>query len=508
MKKPLSSTKPFKGWIFVFFLLCITLVTLSVKAQDGIDINFNAFTGKFDKAPPKKVKEGTLINVIIYNINSELINVPEIKQKSIISNYLQVPTIFENFTKETNQEPIITKRDYDIVSNKEKANPPSPEYDPITDFKNTYIEFKKYFYTLNYLLNYKDNLFTEFDKPVLNLNISKEILLAKLSIIFKKAQKLDELPNLIADTTFKLISKLDSTYYLLQAQFENINKSETKDTIILKGELSSENQVKFNVQKAILIKASKPKLTSEFSDIKRKYSLLATDSARKITYAAILAIEDKILNISKNEFKYYLDPILINEDGNAFSISIKDKQGKLLRQTPEITIKTSMKFKLDFSAGFFFGSQQNDNFYTQQGKVKFSKEIKKDSIFKYDSSVSLVYQNTNKQPVNFSIGAMLNGYYDFGKPFAVGASFGISYPVAQLPMFAAGISLLFTSKHRIVLTFGASYANVKKLKPDNILYSDDGKMYLSDSSVQLSYDNVYKFGWFVGITYNFANLVK
>ena len=289
--------------------------------------------------------------------------------------------------------------------------------------------------------------------------------------------------------------------------YDRINANQKKDTNILRRELTVNKKEKVPAENAVLPKNPEPQLVNEMNDVKKKYKILSTDSARNMIYGQLQDIINKILFINKSDFTFKSDPIIIDEDGKTFSFSVKDKQGKVLRQSPVLTIKTKDKFKLDFSAGFFFGSQQNDKYYSTPGKIQFLKPTTSDSLIKVDSIVSLVKKGSN-QPINFSVGALLNAYYDFGSPIAFGLSFGISYPVASMPAFTGGVSMLLTAKHRLVVTFGGSYANVKKLSGENIAYSSNGQMYIVDPTVQLKYDDVYKFGWFLGITFNFAKLVK
>jgi hypothetical protein len=372
------------------------------------------------------------------------------------------------------------------------------------------INYKKFlvnYNTLKKILRIREDCFQDFNQPIINADSAKNNLRDHLQLFFKNAKKLGEFPRLISDEVNQAIINMDTTYSHMLLISERINLNQTKDTIILKGELTSDKKEKFTVEKAVLLKNPNPQLVNEMNEVKKKYKIIATDSARNMIYTQLSDIINKIFIINKSDFTYRLDPIIIDEDGKSFSFSVKDKQGKVLRQSPVLTIKTYNKYKLDFSAGFFFGSQQNDKYYTQPGKAQFLKPITSDSIIKVDSTVSLV-QEGSKQPINFSIGAMMNAYYDFGSPIAVGLSFGISYPVASMPAFAGGISILLTAKHRLVVTLGGSYANVKKLSGENIAYSNDGRKYVIDPAVQLKYDDVYQCGWFLGITYNFAKLVK
>jgi len=469
-------------------------------------ILFDAYEGRFLTLVPKFVKEGTILYIRIKNVNRDFIDNPNITQDQIINPYLEVPAFFSNLTPSAVQAPMDTTKIQKLQ--KDQSLPPSVNVSKDKeDFLNYYKIFLQNYNELQKILSIKSEGFKEFDFPFIDAEASKDNLLERLKITFKNLDNLADAPRLISTKANEIALDIDSFYMQMTIIFNKLNENQTMNPILLKGELISEKKEKFTIEKAVLLKNQEPQLVAEMNDVKKKYKLLATDSARNVVYSQIQSISDKIRLINQSDFTYKMDPIVIDEDGKSFSFTIKDKQGKVLRQSPVLTIKTKDKFKLDFSAGFFFGSQKNDNYYTQPGKVQFLKPITSDSIIKIDSTVTLVKPG-ERQPFNFSIGALLNAYYDFGWPVSFGLSFGIAYPVATMPAFTGGISVLLTAKHRLIITVGGSYANTKVLSGENIAYSRNGQMYAIDPAVQLRYDDVYKFGWFVGITYNFAKLVK
>jgi len=467
-------------------------------------IIYDAFTGEFQNPIPKYVKEGTLINIQIKNVNLELINTPEITQTQLINPFLDVPVFFSSSISAA--APL--KKD---TSKKNSGN--SSLLPPVLrtardTFLCNYKIFILNYNTLKRMLRIKDDCFQDFNFPIFDEKKAKINLINQLQIVLNNNNNnLIEFPRLISETFSKAIINMDSTYLNMLTIYDRINANQKKDTNILRRELTVNKKEKVPAENAVLPKNPEPQLVNEMNDVKKKYKILSTDSARNMIYGQLQDIINKILFINKSDFTFKSDPIIIDEDGKTFSFSVKDKQGKVLRQSPVLTIKTKDKFKLDFSAGFFFGSQQNDKYYSTPGKIQFLKPTTSDSLIKVDSIVSLVKKGSN-QPINFSVGALLNAYYDFGSPIAFGLSFGISYPVASMPAFTGGVSMLLTAKHRLVVTFGGSYANVKKLSGENIAYSSNGQMYIVDPTVQLKYDDVYKFGWFLGITFNFAKLVK
>lgn len=147
-------------------------------------------------------------------------------------------------------------------------------------------------------------------------------------------------------------------------------------------------------------------------------------------------------------------------------------------------------FKMNFSSGLF----------GVMGKNIFDQSYKLEAI-EGDTVSNTITKNNNKSRIAPAVGAVLHFYYKRPSLLSWGGAFGLSVNNKTNLNYHGGISVLFGEEQRIILSAGATLANVELLSDE---YTEGGK--ISKSITTLPTDKFYRWGTFISLTCNLAKL--
>ncbi|MDB5130580.1 MAG: hypothetical protein JWR02_329, partial [Mucilaginibacter sp.] len=117
-----------------------------------------------------------------------------------------------------------------------------------------------------------------------------------------------------------------------------------------------------------------------------------------------------------------------------------------------------------------------------------------------DAVNNKIVQNTNKTKIMPALGALMHFYEERPQGVNWGGAFGLSINNDTHVNYHGGLSVLFGDTQRIILSGGATLSQVKLISDD---YQVGGTIPVSTSAVPTS--NYYRWGWFLGLTYNLSN---
>ncbi len=209
--------------------------------------------------------------------------------------------------------------------------------------------------------------------------------------------------------------------------------------------------------------------------------------------ALVLNVSSNLFKISYTEFRYqYNIPQLKNEDNLVFTLNIKPKEegiGTIHIHNQEIEIPIYGAWRMDFTSGFYYSSLRNESFGLRpvyMADTLFAKEIVENegissSTFGATGQMHLYRRRPGLQPTfNFGVGLGLN----------------LNYSILL------GGGLLLGEKHRVALSAGFNFSNVKVLASQ---YRENGEFVVLPPGLEtLEYVNTIKTGAFISLTYSLS----
>lgn len=463
--------------------------------------------------PIIKIEKGNTIKFKINNVNTFKINgVTESKPLNID---FEVPEIFKNFITPKSEEntegqpsPIVKTYDAQIQKtlaeikyaskshNEELVNQLLSTLKNLNDdllkekeqnFKNTFSLFVSKYNSVNQqielegklLEQIKDSVFIK-DTVVLKNNVKEYFKAVYGNKSTEDAKKQTEIA----------LNNLMVEYTELQKLYDELNKTLEKDSVVLSGELNSDDKkTKVKIEKATITQDRKKYFSEEMSFAKKTFETISDIKNRNEIVKKAQSGIDWYNKIDKESFVAYTDAKQINDDEVTITPKLKFSNGNTAHEFQPITIKSYGGIKVNFSAGYLVSFIGDDNF----------------NSYKDNSGNTIGVHQSNKNEVTHSLGGLVHVYPNWKKSPQLGLSAGASLATNGNLGFYLGGSAFFLEKNRLVLTGGYSFIKLKQLNTANLSkINHDNYEFVSNIDTEIRYDEVYKGAWFIGVTYNLA----
>jgi hypothetical protein len=499
-----------KTKLFITIMILGFVVKSWGQKQEEIEINpFGT-----DK-PISKTEKGNSVKFKISNVNTFKIN--GFTESKPLSVNFEVPEIFNDFinSKESenngnNENSNISynvadfkkkfetiKRDLDgNILTKELANNLLSELKKVQDeiFQNNLSTFKTSFsvFVSKYnavhqqielegklLEQIKDSVFIR-NTIVLKNNVKEYFKSVYGSKTTEEAKK----------TTETDLNNLMLEYTQLLKIYDELNKTLEKDSVVLNGKLeSSDKKTTINIDKATVSQERKKYFSEEMTFANKVFETISDIKNRNEIIKKAQQGIDWYNKIDQESYTIYTDAIQLNDYETTVTPKLKFSNGNIAHEFQPLTIKTFGGIKVNFSTGYLVSFIGDDNF----------------SPFKDNSGNTIGVVESNKNAVTNSLGGLVHVYPNWKNSPQLGLSAGASLATNGNLGFYFGGSLFFLEKNRLVITGGYSFIKVKQLNSSNLnKISNDRYEFVSTTDTEIRYDDVYKGGWFIGITYNLS----
>lgn len=320
----------------------------------------------------------------------------------------------------------------------------------------------------------KDSVFIR-DIPSLKKNAK-----SYYNAVFEDETVLDNLKEV--DAT---ISRLLENYSLMKFNYNVINKTLKKEEFKLNGELK-------NADKKTVLKVLEANIKidrKKFFEEEMAYASKLSDSIAKPETQKLIKKKASIgvslyEKIQNEKYEVFTKAHQLLEDVVTLTPKLLDVKGKEVYSFNPLQIKTRHKWKVNFSSGYLLSFKGDDSF-----------------SYKKDTSGIIGVKESEKNEVNHALGGLIHAYFDCIDGFQPALSAGLSVNSNGNLGFYSGLSFLFTEKNRLVLSMGYSLTSVKTLDRSNL---DTGLEFINTNDIDLKYNDVYKGGFFIGLTYNLA----
>ncbi|MGV0854266.1 hypothetical protein ACTS9E_01600 [Empedobacter brevis] len=483
----------------------LLLCTGVAWGQEQVEIVINPF-GK--DTIVSKIKKGNTIKFKINNVNTFRINgITETKPLNI---NFEVPEIFKNFialkTEDDELLPTLSEeleriindakrynKNLDIASlqdvlDKIKKNETIKEKE--INQKQSELEFVIFF--SSFINKYhklqqqialeekvseqiKDSIFIE------NIKVLKDNVKQYFNVVYDNKSKEDAKKE-----TELVINSLMIDYSKLKKLYDELNKTLEKESVILNGNLISEDKkTVIKIEKATVSQDRKKYFLEEMVFAKKAFEIISDIKNRNEIIKKAQSGIDMYNQIENASFIVYTDGEQINDDEVTITPKLKFSNGKIAHEFKPLTIKSYGGIKVNFSAGYMLSFIGNDEFV-----LKYNKE----------GEVVGVSQLT-KNAITHAVGGLAHVLWGYNN-FSYGLSAGLSTNTDAKLNFYGGASLAFLEKNRLVFTLGISYTNVQRLNRSNL---NEENEFISPKLTDISYTAVYKPAWFFGVTYNLSN---
>ncbi len=478
--------------------------------QTQEEIEINPF-GK-DKIVTKTEK-GNTVKFKINNVNTFKINgFIESKPLSIT---FEVPEIFKNFIEskteeQSGEQPSAMIKAYDVKiqetlaeiesanksHNKELVNELLATLKNLNDellkekeqnFKSTFSSFVSKYNIVHQQIELEGKLLEQIKDSVFIKDTA--VLKSNVKEYFKAVYGNKSTEEAKKETELKL-NNLMVDYSQLQKLYDELNKTLEKDSVVLSGELKSDDKkTTVKIEKATVTQDRKKYFSEEMAFVKKTFETISDIKNRnEIIKKAQSGIDwyNKIYNAS---FIFYTDGEQINDDEVTITPKLKFPNGNIAHEFKPLTIKARGGVKVNFSAGYLVSFTGDDNF----------------SSYKNNTGNTVGVYQSNKNDVTHSLGGLVHVYPRWVNSPQLGLSAGASLATNGNLGFYFGGSAFFLEKNRLVLTGGYSFIKLKKLNTANMnKVNDDRYEFINASDTEIRYDDVYKGAWFIGVTYNLA----
>ncbi|WP_237276511.1 hypothetical protein [Tenacibaculum ovolyticum] len=470
----------------IIFIVVFTTFTLYSQKEDTI-ITINPFG--INNYPQKKYRYGNTVKFKITNVNMFKLTggVSSTSETSVF----EVPKIFkESYVKEMDSIFISGNSQLGIKSstNKDMCNSLilSDSLKKIIVSQNNFIKNKNNFIRnlqkINGFISLEEQLKIELKDSVFIRDIPflKNNTEAYYNAVFEDKGVLGNLKEV--DTT---ISRLLENYSLMKFNYNVINQTLEKEEFKLNGELKDAD--KKTVLKVVEanIKIDRKKLFEEEMAYASKLrdSIAKPETQKLIKKKASIGVSlyEKIQN---EKYEVFTKAHQLLEDVVTLTPKLLDAKGKEVYSFNPLQIKTRHKWKVNFSSGYLLSFKGDDSF-----------------SYKKDTSGIIGVKESEKNEVNHALGGLIHAYFDCVDGFQPALSAGLSVNSNGNLGFYSGLSFLFTEKNRLVLSMGYSLTSVKTLDRSNL---DTDLEFINTNDIDLKYNDVYKGGFFIGLTYNLA----
>ncbi len=514
--------------------LLLTLATNFMYSQNIVTYDFES------KDPPKvpiaKLGENSVYKII--NINKFLY---EVKIESSQSEFnSEPPAVFSNvFQMEKKEESSITQEAKQVIEQtdaelgeKESAFTLAMEKSSLEWNKLKLASFSED------LLEYKLLPDTLQDQNILS-ELNDKITSLKEEIENQKST-IEELNSKIEDAYLKKTSELYSNAKFVNESFEKLEEAKTiknkliqlsltdglthKEAIMTLNALQKEypfiqkpeklltafnsnyRNFKTNLRLYSLSQVVLDKFDDDFKKVEESTNNLKQEiesinkKVEDYDYNQLFQNISKLFAELKNENNYFIasDPVQAKKDIITYNIKITPRKGiesltsmESRNFVTEVPIEGGVK--IDFSTGIFITGALNDMSY-------------KTSISPNDSTKSIISENSNYSLGNLSLGALMHISKRTTNNFKLGGSLGLglnSTDISDASVFL-GLSGMFGTQERFIVSLGAAMAQVDYLKSD---YKVGEEVLTSNLSETLT-EKTTRVGWFISFSYNLTNKKK
>lgn len=470
----------------IIFIVVFTTFTLYSQKEDTI-ITINPFG--INNYPQKKYRYGNTVKFKITNIN--VFKLAGGLNSSGEASVFEIPKIFkETYGKEMDSIFISGNSQLSIKSstNKDMCNSLilSDSLKKIIVSQNNFIKNKNYFIRnlqkINGFISLEEQLKIELKDSVFIRDIPflKNNTETYYNAVFEDKGVLDNLKEV--DTT---ISKLLKHYSLMKFNYNVINKTLKKEEFKLSGELKDTDKKTILKVVEANIKIDRKKFFEEEMAYASKLrdSIAKPETQKQIKKKTSIGVSlyEKIQN---EKYEVFTKAHQLLEDIVTLTPKLLDAKGKEVYSFNPLQIKTRHKWKVNFSSGYLLSFKGDESF-----------------SYKKDTSGIIGVKESEKNEVNHALGGLIHAYFDCVDGFQPALSAGLSVNSNGNLGFYSGLSFLFTEKNRLVLSMGYSLTSVKTLDRSNL---DTDLEFINTNDIDLKYNDVYKGGFFIGLTYNLA----
>lgn len=464
----------------IIFIVVFTTFTLYSQKEDTI-ITINPFG--INNYPQKKYRYGNTVKFKITNVNVFKLTggVSSASETSVF----EVPEIF----KELGEETIKESKEIEEEGEKDVGNKNIEFGDGLSKIivsQKSFIKNKNNFIRnlqkINGFISLEEQLKTELKDSVFIRDIPflKKNAKSYYNAVFEDEMVLDNLKEV--DNT---ISELLKHYSLMKFNYNVINKTLKKEKFKLSGELKDAD--KKTILKVIEanIKIDRKKFFEEEMAYASKLrdSIAKPETQKQIKKKTSIGVSlyEKIQN---EKYEVFTKAHQLLEDIVTLTPKLLDAKGKEVYSFNPLQIKTKHKWKVNFSSGYLLSFKGDDSF-----------------SYKKDTSGIIGVKESEKNEVNHALGGLIHAYFDCADGFQPALSAGLSVNSNGNLGFYSGLSFLFTEKNRLVLSMGYSLTSVKTLDRSNL---DTDLKFVNTNDIDIKYNDVYKGGFFIGLTYNLA----
>jgi hypothetical protein len=198
---------------------------------------------------------------------------------------------------------------------------------------------------------------------------------------------------------------------------------------------------------------------------------------------------------------YTSSPIIAENDYINYNIDIKPKTGlKFTEPTRkekfDIPINIKGGWKVDFSTGIFFGSNDIED-----------RKYRTIPVLNDTINVDITHNNRTSA-TKVALGAMMHVSPRYVSGFSPALSFGLGLNSTNFTnaLYCIGLSGIFGKEDRLILSLGAIASRIDVLK-GNFTSGQRIKKADIESDIDLT-EKAFQFGYFIGITYNLTNKKK
>lgn len=280
------------------------------------------------------------------------------------------------------------------------------------------------------------------------------------------------------------------------------NKLDIFTTILTKFIILNKANDELDINKFV---TEREKQYKKFTEIIEDYYVIKQDAAKfndlGVEYEAVNSIVVTTLTTLLNEFKemfalktknYFL-PIDINGKNIDFvELSVKkfEKNNPVALEEHVYNVWIKGGFKIDISGGLFISSLINkefvaDNDLANPGKKIINERQKGDYEFGFGSMINISHRSAGWVNPTLNVGAMFTNTQQF--------------------QLLTGVGLILGKEERIIFGSGISMGRVTRLQ-GNLKVGDNNQDFGSSGTIPTS--NVFAFGYYFGVTYNFSSKTK
>lgn len=497
-----------KTKLFITIMVLCFVVKSWGQKQEEIEINPFGIDRSITKT-----EKGNSVKFKISNVNTFKIN-GIIESKSLNIDF-EIPEIIQNL----NKTPIIEKTDGDPNAIVKSYELQIQETIDAINFANKSSNKESVNQLLKTLKNLNEEYLKEKEQSFINLFSS---FLSKYNNIHQQIELEGKLIEQIKDSVFvrdttvlkknikeyfksvygsktteeaKKVTETDLNnlmieYTQLQKIYDELNKTLEKDSVVLNGKLESgDKKTTINIEKATINQDRKKYFSEEMVFAKKVFETISDVKNRNEIIKKAQQGIDWYNKIDQESFTIYTDAIQLIDDETTITPKLKFSNGNIAHEFQPLTIKTFGGIKVNFSTGYLMSFIGDDNF----------------STFKDNTGNTIGIVESNKNAITHSLGGLVHVYPNWKNSPQLGLSAGASLATNGNLGFYFGGSLFFLEKNRLVLTGGYSFIKRKQLNSSNLnKISDNRYEFVSSTDTEIRYDDIYKGGWFIGVTYNLS----